>query len=49
MQNYQEIIIFLLFIGAIAFLGNYLYKNLKAKPNCGCGKNCGNKKGYPNR
>ena len=36
----QEILIAVIFLGALAFLGSLLYRNLRAKEGCatGCGK-----------
>lgn len=36
----QELIIFLIFAAALAYLGNRAYRNFSAKKT-GCGKGCG--------
>jgi FeoB-associated Cys-rich membrane protein len=37
----ENIIIGLIFLSAIAYLGNIVYQNFKPKNNAGCAKGCG--------
>jgi hypothetical protein len=37
----QNIIIFILFIGALAYIGRSIYRSFKAKKGCGTNCKCG--------